>query len=166
VVELDQRGQGGLGELPEPVAHRAGRRDPGQPTEARDQRIPGEIAQMLQPARAGVEQRQHEQGQPAPAVVAARPRTRGAQPARQIALPQVPAEQLQAAIRGQLLARELDVQLPLDQPVQARYVQSHQGGLLCVGSNVGAFSLSSAQGAVLFHASSRLVIPKLFSDWG
>ena len=42
-----------------------------QPAEASDQRIAGEIAQMLQPARAGVEQRQHEQGKPAPAVVAA-----------------------------------------------------------------------------------------------
>jgi len=42
---------------------------------------------MLQPARAGVEQRQHEQGESAPAIVAARRRARDAQPTRQIALP-------------------------------------------------------------------------------
>ena len=141
-----------------------GRRDPGQLTEARDQRIPSEIAKMLQPARAGVEQRQHEQGQPAPAIVAARRCTRGAQPTRQIALPQVPAEQFQAAVRGQRLVHELDVQLPLDHPVQARYAQSHQRGLLCEGSNVGAFSLSIAQEAFLLpiHDATQ----HLFSDWG
>ncbi len=166
VIELYQRGQGGLGELPEPVAHRAGGRDPRQPTETRDQRIPGEIPEVLQPARAGVEQRQHQQGEAPPTVVPARRGARCTQSARQIALPEVAAEQLQAAVRGQLLTRELDVQLPLDHLVQARYVQSHQGGLLCVGSNVGAFSLSSAQGAVLFHASSRFFMPQLFSDWG
>ena len=164
VVELDQWGQGGLGKLPEPGAHRAGRRDPGQLTEARDQRIPSEIAKMLQPARAGVEQRQHEQGQPAPAIVAARRCTRGAQPTRQIALPQVPAEQFQAAVRGQRLVHELDVQLPLDHPVQARYAQSHQRGLLCEGSNVGAFSLSIAQGPFLLQIHDAT--QHLFSDWG
>jgi hypothetical protein len=166
VVELHQRTQRGLRELPEPVRHGASSRDPGQPTEARDQRITREIAEMLQPAGAGIEQRQHEQREAASAIVPTRRRTRRAQPARHVALPQVTPEQLQAAERGQLLARELDVQLSLDQPVQARYGQTHQGGLLCVGSNVGAFSLSSAQGAVLFHANSRFFMPKLFSDWG
>ena len=164
VIELDQRGQRGLRELPQPVADRAGRRDPRQPAEARDQGIPRDIAQMLKPPRTDVEQRQHEQRQPAAAVVPARRRTRGAQPTRQVVLPQVPAQQLQPAIRGQLLAHELDVQLPLDHSSQARYAQTHQRGLLCEGSNVGAFSLSIAQEAVLLQI--RDATQHLFSDWG
>ncbi len=63
----------------------------------RDERIAGEIAEMLQPAGADVEQRQHEQGQPPPEVIAAGADTRRAQAARQRALAQVAAEQLQAA---------------------------------------------------------------------
>src|SRR5258707_231504 len=73
----------------------------------------------------------------------------GAWAARQVMPPQVAAQQLQAAVRGQLLGPELDVQRALDRPSQARYAQTHQRGLLCVGSNVGAFSLSIAQGAFL-----------------
>jgi hypothetical protein len=164
VVELDQRGQGGLGELPEPVGHGARRRDPRQSTEPGDQWIAAEIAEMLQPASADVEQGQHEQSQTPAAVVAAGGGARGAQAARQLALPQVAAQQLQAAVRGQLLAPELDMQGPLDHSSQARYAQTHQRGLLCVGSNVGAFSLSIAQEAflLLVHDATQ----HLFSDWG
>ncbi len=43
---------------------------------------------------------------------------------------------------------------------------SHQRGLLCVGSNVGAFSLSIAQGTFLFHEHSPSLMPQSFSDWG
>jgi hypothetical protein len=164
VVELDQRGQGGLGELPEPVADGARRRDPRQATEAGDQRIAGEIAEMLQPAGPDVEQGQHEQGQTPAAVVATGGSARRAQSARQLALPQVAAQQLQAAVRGQLLGSEFDMQGPLDHPAQARYAQSHQRGLLCVGSNVGAFSLSIAQEAFLLPVTDAT--HHLFSDWG
>ncbi len=120
MIELDQRGQGGPRELPEPVGHGAGRRDPGQPTEARDERIAGEIAEMLQPAGTDVEQGQHEQGEPPPAVVAAGGGTGRAQPARQFALPQIAAKKFQAAVRGQLLLDELDGQLALDHAAQRR----------------------------------------------
>ena len=119
---------------------------------------------MLQPARAHVQQRQHEEREPAPTVIAARGRTGRAQSARQVALPQVPTEQLQAAVRRQSLLDELDVELSLDQPPQARYAQSHPQGLLCEGSNVGTFSLSIAQGAFLFQIYEAA--HDLFSDWG
>lgn len=119
---------------------------------------------MLQPAGADVEQGQHEQGQTAATVVAAGGGARRAQSARQLVLPQVAAHHLQAAVRGQLLGPELDMQGPLDHPSQARYAQTHQRGLLCVGSNVGAFSLSIAQGAFLLpiHDATQY----LFPDWG
>jgi hypothetical protein len=145
VVELDQGAQGALAELPEPVADGAGGRDAGQPAEARDQRVPGDITQVLEAAGADVEQRQDEPRKPAAPVVPAGGGARRAQSARQVLLSQVAAQQLQAAVRGQLLGPELDVQRPLDHPSQARYAQAHQRGLLCVGSNVGAFSLSIAQ---------------------
>src|SRR6266446_10968228 len=136
VVELDQGTQGGLGKLPEPVADGAGRRDAGQTAEPGDQRVPGDIAQMVEAAGADVEQRQDEPREPAAPVVPAGGGARHAQAARQVMLPQVAAQQLQAAVRGQLLGPELDVQRPLDHPAQARYAQTHQRGLLCVGSNV------------------------------
>jgi hypothetical protein len=164
VVELDQWTQGGLGELPEPVADGAGRRDAGQTAEPGDQGIAGDIAQVLEAASPDVEQRQDEPGEPTAPVVPAGGGAGHAQAARQFMLPQVAAQQLQAAVRGQLLGRELDVQRPLDHPAQARYAQTHQRGLLCVGSNVGAFSLSIAQGAFLLpiHDATQ----HLFSDWG
>src|SRR6266436_5311085 len=159
VVELDQWAQGALAELPEPVADGAGGRDAGQPAEARDQGIAGDIAQVFEAAGADVEQRE-----PAAPVVPAGGGARRAQSARQVMPPQVAAQQLQAAVRGQLLGPELDVQRALDRPSQARYAQTHQRGLLCVGSNVGAFSLSIAQGAFLLpiHDATQY----LFSDWG
>jgi hypothetical protein len=134
--------------------------------EAGDEGIAGEIAQVLQPPGPDVEERQDEEGQPAPAVVPARGHARGAQPARQVELPQIPAEHFQPAVRGQLVAYELDVQLPLDHPSQARYAQAHQGGLLCGGSDVGTSSpLKNAQGAVLFHRILNQFTSQLFSDW-
>ncbi len=56
-VELDQRGERGGRELPEPVGDGARRRNARQPAEARDQWIAGEIAEVLQPAGPRVEQR-------------------------------------------------------------------------------------------------------------
>jgi len=165
LVELDERAQGGLGELAQPVADGAGGGDPRQPAEAREQRIPRDIAQVLQPPSADVEQAEHEQREASSAIVAARRATRRAQPLRHVPLLQIAPEQLQATVRGQLLLDELDVQLPLDQPSQARYAQSHQRGLLCVGSNIGVFSLKTTQGAFLIQRH-RPFTHHLFSDWG
>jgi len=59
------------------------------------------------------------------------------------------------------------VQVSLEHPSQARYALKHQGGLLCVGSDMGMSSPpKNAQEAVLFHPNSRLFTPQLFSDWG
>jgi hypothetical protein len=128
---------------------------------------PGDIAQVLETAGADVEQRQDEQREPAAPVVPAGGRPRGAQPARQVVPLQVAAEQFQAAVRRHLLADELDPQLPLDHPSQTRYAQTHQGGLLCVGSDMGMSSpLKNAQEAVLFHRILDQFTPQLFSDWG
>ena len=49
LVESHQRRQRLLRELPEPVRHGPAGRQPSQPAEARDQRIVGYMAQMLQP---------------------------------------------------------------------------------------------------------------------
>src|SRR5438445_308795 len=85
----------------------------------------------------------------------------------QLVLPQIAAEHLQPAVRGQLLAHELDVQLSLDHPSQARYAQTHQAGLLCVGSDVGTSSpLNNAQEAALFQRIPSLLTAQLFSDQG
>jgi hypothetical protein len=166
MVELDQRRQRGVGELAQPVPHRARRRQARQSAEACDQRIAGDVAQVLQAARPDVQQGQHEQGESAPTIIPARRGARGPQPLRQVDLPQVAAEQFQPAVRGQFLVRELDVQRALDHPAQARYAQSHQRGLLCVGSDMGMSSLKSAQGASLFLRNQRSLTPSLFSDWG
>jgi hypothetical protein len=124
MVELDQRRQRALGELARPVAHRAHRRQARQLAEARDQRIAGDVAQVLQPARAHVQQRQragragpHHNPRPS---CHTRP-----QPLRNVELSQLAAEQFQPALRGQLLVGELHVQRALDQTVQTRYAQSH-----------------------------------------
>ena len=167
VVELDQRSQGRGRELPQPIAHRASRRDPGQPTEAGDQRIASDIPEMLQPAGADVEQRQHQQRQSSAAVIAACGGEGGAQSAGQFPLPQIAAEHFQPAVRRQLLAHELDVQLSLDHSSQARYAQTHQSGLLCAGSDMGMSSpLNNAQEAVLFQRIPSPFTAQLFSDWG
>ncbi len=164
VVELHQRRHGSLRELAEPVTDGARRGDPRQPAEAGKEGIAAEIPKMLQPTGPDVEQRQDEQGEAAPAIVSARGRTGGAQSPRQLALPQVAPEQLQAAVRGQLLGYELDMPRPLDHPSQARYAQTHQRGLLCEGSNARAFSLSIVQGAFLLQICAAT--HHLFSDWG
>src|SRR2546428_485378 len=103
----------------------------------------------------------------APTVVPVRGPPGGAQAARPVEVPQIPADQLQAAVRGQLVTPELDLQLPLDHPSQARYAQTHQGGLLCVGSDVGTSApLQNAQEGVLFLRILNQCTPQLFSDWG
>jgi len=87
--------------------------------------------------------------------------------AQQVELPQVAAEQFQPAVRRQFLVDTLDGQLPLDHSSQTRYAQTHQAGLLCVGSDMGMSSpLKNAQEAVLFHRILDQFTPQLFSDWG
>src|SRR5207249_7275777 len=59
------------------------------------------------------------------------------------------------------------MQLSLDHSSQARYAQTHQTGLLCVGSDMGMSSpLNNAQGAVLFQRIPSQFTAQLFSDWG
>jgi DNA invertase Pin-like site-specific DNA recombinase len=74
------------------------------------------------------------------------------------------ARSLKPAMRRQLLADKLDVQLPLDQPSQARYAQAHQQGLLCEGIDIGVFSLKTTQEAFLLQVD-RAFTQHLFSDW-
>src|SRR2546427_5026701 len=71
------------------------------------------------------------------AIIAAGGRAGRAQSTRQLALPQVAAQQLQPAVRSQVLTHELDVQVSLEHASQPRCAQTHQNGLLCVGSDVG-----------------------------
>ena len=166
-IEGDQRLQRFLGELLEPVDHRAVRREARQATESGDQWVVGEIAQMLEAAGPDDEQADHQEDQPARAVVAANviAAKRLANPAMQLEQPEIPAQQLQTAVRGQLLRDELDGQIGLDDASQPRYRQPHQKGLQCVRDDVGTSSLKSAPGALLIHAD-RTFTPWLFSDQG
>jgi hypothetical protein len=62
---------------------------------------------------------------------------------------------------------ELDVQVSLDHPSQARYAPTHQRGPLCVGSDVGTSApLNNAQGTVWFHTDSRSLTRALFFGLG
>jgi hypothetical protein len=149
---LDQRPQGGLGELTEPVADGAGRRDAGQPAEARDQGIAGDIAEVLEAAGAGVEERQDEQGEPATAVVAAGGRPRRAQPTRQVVLPQVAAQQLQAAVRRQLLVDDSIRNFPLILRRRLATLRRIRPASCVWGVTWGCpLPLRTQQEAVLFH---------------
>jgi hypothetical protein len=141
VVQPAQRGQRRPGERPEPVADGARRRDARQTAEAMHQWIPGQVLQVLGPATADVEQRQDQQTEPGVPVVAAQPPQGPAQPPGQIDPLQIAAQQFQPTVRRELLRDELDRQIALDHPAQARYAQPHQRGLQCEGMNVGPFSL-------------------------
>jgi hypothetical protein len=66
-----------------------------------------------------------------------------------------------------LMTYELDVQVSLDHPSQARYAPTHQRGPLCVGSDVGTSApLNNAQGTVWFHTDSRSLTRALFFGLG
>ena len=162
VVELDERGQRPLGELPQPVAHRARRGQARQPAEARDQRIAGDVAQVLQPARAHVQQCQHEQSEPAPTIISARRGTRGPQPLRQVELAQVAAEQFQPAIRGQLLVRELHMQRPLDHPGKLATLNRIRGVSCVWGVTWGCPPLRAHRGPFCFTRSQRVLTQSYF----
>jgi hypothetical protein len=122
---------------------------------------------MLETAGADDKQRDHQEDQPTRAVVApeAVAAERLANPAMQAEQAEVPAQEFQAAVRGELLGDELDGQFGLDDVSQPRYRQPHQKGLRCVGSDVGTSSLKSAPGALLIHVH-RAFTPGLFSDQG
>jgi hypothetical protein len=165
LIQLNQRRQGGLRELLEPVTDGARARQPGQPAEPRDQRIPGDIAEVFQPPRADVEQGQNQQRHARRTVVAGETGARCPQPLGQADASRVAAQQLEAPVRGELLPHELDAHIALDHPSQARYAQAHQRGLLCGGSDIGVFSLSITQGAFLLQMN-RCSTQHLFSDWG
>jgi len=165
LVELHQRLQPLLGEALEPVADGPGRRHLRQATEPRDERVAGEIAQVLQEAGARVEQGEDQQAQARPAVIPPEGRTRSTQPGGEIGPLHVAPQQFEAAEGRELLRDELDREISLDHPSQAVYAQAHQKGLQCVGSGVGTLSLSIAQEALLIHVD-RYLMPHLFSDWG
>jgi hypothetical protein len=165
VVELNHRREGGLRELAQPVAHGMGGGDAGQAAEARDQRVAGDIAQVLEAPRADVEQRHHQQRQAPPAVVTRHAGHRAPQPRHDVEPVQVATDQLQAAVRRQLLGHELDRQITLDHSSQAPYAQAHQRGLLESWNDMGMSILSIRWKAPLIQADCRFLPPGI-SDQG
>jgi hypothetical protein len=165
LIQGDERRQHLPGELAQPVGHGAPSGQPGQAAEAGDKRVAGKIPQVFKASGPDVEQRQQHQGDPGAAVVAAQPRERLAQPCLQIDLAQIAPEQFQAAVRRQRLRNELDREITLDPPPQARYAQTHQRGLQCVRECIGVLSLETALEASLIHVP-RSFPSRLFADWG
>jgi hypothetical protein len=151
LVERHQRAQMFLGEALEPVAHGAGRRHLRQATEPPDERVAGEIPQVLQAVGPGVQEREDQQAQARPAVIPAERRTRPTQSGGQREPLHVAPQQFEAAERRERLRNELDREITLDHSPQAVYAQAHQKGLLGRGMDVGASSLSMAQEALLIH---------------
>src|SRR5207245_6403531 len=165
LIKPDQGSEPRLREPAQPVGDRARRRQPGQPAESTDERVADEILLVLYPPRPDVEQRQQQQTQPRPAVVATEGGARAAQSWIQAEPAHVAMEQLEPAVRRQLLRHELDRQISLDHLPQAAYAQTHQRGLRERKSDVGTSALLIRGEAPLMHFSCRS-IPVLFSDWG
>ncbi len=165
LVELDERAQGVLGEAPKPVAHGARARHARQPAEAADERIAGEIPQVLQAPGPEVQQREDQEAELRAGVITAQGGTRRAQPPSQIQAASVASQQLQTAVRGELLRDELDGQISLDHLPQGAYAQAHQRGLRESQSDVGTSALVIPGQAPLMHFRLRS-IHILFSDWG
>jgi hypothetical protein len=164
-VERDERGEGLLRELAQPVGHGATRRQSGQAAEARHQRIAAEVAQVLEAPGPDVEQRQQHHREPRTAVVAAQPREGLTQPRPQIDVAQIAPKQLQAAVRRERLGDKLNREITLDHPPQGRYRQAHQRGLQCERECIGLLSLETALEASLIHLF-RSFPSRLFADWG
>jgi len=165
VIELHQGAQMLLGEALQPVAHGPGRRHLRQATEPRDERVAGEILQVLQASGPRVEEREDQQPEARAAVIPAQRCTRSPQPGGELESLHVTPQQFETAEGRELLRHELDGKIPLDHPSQAVYAQTHQKGLLSRGMDVGTSSLSIAQEALLIH-TDRDLMPHLFSDWG
>ena len=157
-VEGDERGKRLLRELAQPVGHGAAGGQPGQAAEARHERIAAEVAQVFQAPGPDVEQREQHQGDARTAVVAAEPGERLAQSCPQIDLAQIAPQQLQTAVRRERLGDELDREITLDHPSQARYAQTHQRGLQWVRERIGVLSLKTALEASLIH------VPRTFTS--
>jgi hypothetical protein len=164
-VERHEGGQGLLRELPEPVRHGAAGRQPGQAAEAHDQGVAAQEAEMLQPAGPGVEQGEQHQGDARAAVVTGQPSERLAQARGQVDASQIPAQQFQAAVGRERLRHELDGEIALDHPSQARYRQTHQRGLQGERERMGMLSLKTALGAFLIPVPHS-IRPRVFAVWG
>src|SRR5262245_25409218 len=89
----------------------------------------------------GADVQQDQQPEPRTAVVTAEPGARRVQAMWQVEPAQIPAQQLQATIRGELLWDECDRQIPLDHLPQGAYAQAHRRGLLESKSDVGTSTL-------------------------
>ena len=120
---------------------------------------------MLQSPGADVQQGDQQRPEPRTAVVTAEPGARRVQAPWQVEAVQVPAQQLQAAIRGQLLGDERDRQILLDHLPQGAYAQAHQRGLLESESDVGTSTLLIRGFAPLMHFDHSFA-PSIISDWG
>ena len=165
LIELDQRPQRLLGEAPEPVAHRAGRRHARQTREAAHEGIADQIMEMFQAPGADVQQGHEQQREPRSAVVTANRRTGRVQAARELEVPHIPPQQFEAAVRRELLGHECDRQISLDHLPQGAYAQTHQRGLRELKSDVGTSALLIRGEAPLMHFNHDS-IPLSFSDWG
>jgi hypothetical protein len=109
-VQTGQRGDGSSCEALEPVRHGASRRDAHQVAEAPEERIVGDILQMLQPPAADEKQSDHDQHQAPRAVITARGFRceRFADTPSKLQAAKEPADDLQSGVRSQLLGAELD----------------------------------------------------------
>src|SRR6266545_7003594 len=145
VIEFHERHERRLRELFEAIAQRASGGEARQASEPRDERIPDQILQMLQAARADVEQPEQQQREARTAVVTRELSQRATQTGDDLQFPEVATEEFKAAVRREALRDELDVQVTLDCPPQAPYFQAHQRGLLESTDDVGA-SLHSMRG--------------------
>jgi hypothetical protein len=163
LIEPHQGAQRLLREAPEPVTHGARRRHAGQASKAAHERIPDQILQVLQPARANVRQREEQQRQARAAVIPTEGGARGMQMARQIDPLQIPSHQLQSTVRRELLGNERDRQIPLDHLPQRAYAQTHQRGLHESRDGMGISTLLIRGIAPLMHFGPSL-LPSVFTD--
>src|SRR2546426_2169826 len=165
LVESKERPERVVTEPAQPIGDGARRRQPGEPTEAADERVADEILQMLDAPGPHVEQGEQQQAQPCPAVVTAHGGARPSQAGQQAEAARIAAEQLQAAVRRELLGNELDRQIPLDHLPQAAYAQAHQRGLRELRDDMGMSALWIRWQAAPIHADLNLT-RSTFSDWG
>jgi len=165
LVESNERPERGVPEPAQPIGGGARRREPGEPTEVPDERIADEILQMLDATGPHVEQSEQQQAQPRPAVVPTYGGKRLSQPWPQAESAHIAAEQLQTAVRRELLGNELDRQISLDHPPQTAYAQAHQRGLRELRDDMGMSALWIGWQAPRIHTALDLA-PSVISDSG
>jgi hypothetical protein len=83
----------------------------------------------------------------------------------QVDEPEVPPEQLQATVRGEVLLHKLNAQIPFDDTVQTRYAQAHDRASCVRESWLAPLSRKTTQEAFSLH-TTRPYMHHLFSDWG